>query len=175
MAGPRGGQDMAYLVVYQAADGTSGYEPCDDLQLAILAAERLRNVEQVEAPRIFRTEEVRIDFRPYYRVEVASEAPPAAAASEVAPPLEPVFASASDDTGLAVDEVVGLPDDTGHGSVDSERSAPEAVEEQGAQSGEDVAFAVSDDSARDSSDDPSEPVEVLTDSVISPRRGLFGR
>ena len=62
---------MAYLVVYQADDGSVGYEPSTDLDSAITAAERLRNVEGVATPRIFRTEEVHIDFRPYYRVEVA--------------------------------------------------------------------------------------------------------
>ena len=44
-----------------------------------------------------------------------------------------------------------------------------------AQSVEELATPGVDDSSRGSSDDPGEPVEVLTDSVISPRRGLFGR
>lgn len=64
---------MAYIVVYQANDGSSGYEPTSDLDAAIQAAERLRNLDGVAEPRIFRTEEVHIDFRPYYRVEVTDE------------------------------------------------------------------------------------------------------
>ena len=72
---------MAYLVVYQADDGSVGYEPSTDLDSAITAAERLRNVDGVAMPRIFRTEEVHIDFRPYFRVEVA----PGVASATTAP------------------------------------------------------------------------------------------
>ena len=64
-------QDMSYIVVYQRADGSAGIEECGDLDLAVVTAERLRNVDSVERPRIFKTEEIRYDFRPYYRVEVA--------------------------------------------------------------------------------------------------------
>lgn len=64
---------MSYIVVYQRADGSSGLEECGSLDLAVVAAERLRNVDSVESPRILKTEEVKFDFRPYYRVEVASE------------------------------------------------------------------------------------------------------
>ncbi len=66
-------QDMTYLVVYQSADGSAGYEPCTDLDAAVVAAERLRNVDDVDQPRIFKTEEITISFRPYYRVEVDGE------------------------------------------------------------------------------------------------------
>lgn len=64
---------MTFIVVYQRADGSAGVEECGDLDLAIVTAERLRNVDAVERPRIFKTEEIRYDFRPYYRVEVMSE------------------------------------------------------------------------------------------------------
>jgi len=66
-------QDMSYIVVYQRADGSSGVEECGDMDLAIVTAERLRNVDSVERPRIFKTEEIRYDFRPYYRVEVVKD------------------------------------------------------------------------------------------------------
>ncbi len=77
-------QDMTYLVVYQAADGTAGYEPCADLDSAVVAAERLRNVDNVDQPRIFRTEEITISFRPYYRVEVDGEDGPVVVEAPVA-------------------------------------------------------------------------------------------
>jgi len=64
---------MSYIVVYQKNDGSSGIEECGDLDLAVVTAERLRNVDSVERPRIFKTEEIRYDFRPYYRVEVAGD------------------------------------------------------------------------------------------------------
>jgi len=65
---------MSYIVVYLRADGSSGVEECADLDLAVVAAERLRNVDSVERPRIFKTEEVTYDFKPYYRVEVTAVA-----------------------------------------------------------------------------------------------------
>ena len=61
---------MSHIVVYESADGASGFERCGSLDAAIVAAERLRNVEGVTSPRIFRLEEVQFDFRPYFRVEV---------------------------------------------------------------------------------------------------------
>ncbi len=71
---------MTYIVVYQRGDGSSGLEECTDLELAVVAAERLRNVDDVESPRIFKTEEIHFEFRPYYRVEVARETDPAVSA-----------------------------------------------------------------------------------------------
>jgi len=65
---------MSYIVVYQRTDGSAGVEECGDLDLAIVTAERLRNVDSVERPRIFKTEEITYDFRPYYRVEVTTDA-----------------------------------------------------------------------------------------------------
>lgn len=61
---------MSHIVVYQGADGSAGYEPCDNLDAAIVAAERMRNVDGVDSPRIFTMQEVEFDFRPYYRVEI---------------------------------------------------------------------------------------------------------
>ena len=80
-------QDMSYIVVYQRADGSSGLEECADLDLAIVTAERLRNVDAVERPRIFETEEIHYDFKPYYRVEVmpGGEAAAAVVTDEVTP------------------------------------------------------------------------------------------
>ena len=78
---------MSYIVVYQRADGSSGLEECVDLDLAIVTAERLRNVDAVERPRIFETEEIHYDFKPYYRVEVmpGGEAAAAVVTNEVTP------------------------------------------------------------------------------------------
>ena len=81
---------MTYIVVYQRADGSSGLEECTDLELAVVAAERLRNVDDVESPRIFKTEEVHFDFRPYYRVEVARETDPVVSAPLEAAPIPDV-------------------------------------------------------------------------------------
>lgn len=61
---------MSHIVVYQATDGSSGFEPCETLDDAVVVAERMRNVDGVESPRIFRMEEIKFDFRPYFRIEV---------------------------------------------------------------------------------------------------------
>jgi len=94
---------MSHIVVYESADGASGFERCGSLDAAIVAAERLRNVEGVNSPRIFKLEEVQFDFRPYFRVEVNEgdadpsptalertviPEPPVMAAPEVAAPIE---------------------------------------------------------------------------------------
>ncbi len=205
-----GDRDMAYIVVYQAADGASGYEPCDSLQSAIQAAERMRNVERVDDPRIFRTEEVHFDFRPYYRIEVTNDVP-TSVDTEVAPPLEPVFDSAvaasigaEPASDLAVDDVVGLEDqppaeseetdaaaDGDPSSVEAATPAEAVASAEPAWPDEPVEVAIDAVDAVDetvstngeSAEAPAEETEASTDeapeevadSVISPRRGLFGR
>ena len=66
--------EMSFIVVYQRADGTSAVESCSTLDAAIRAAERLRNLDAVERPRIFETNEIRYDFQPYYRIQVIDNA-----------------------------------------------------------------------------------------------------
>ena len=139
----------------------------------------MRNVENVEAPRIFRTEEVHFDFRPYYRIEVTngSDAPD----DVVAPPLEPEFGSSGDTVPevaeLGAEEVVGWPDESDEGVAESTGETadvvtedPETVASAEASADDHVEPAEDDDAG----DDPVEVTEVA-DSVISPRRGLFGR
>ncbi len=92
---------MAYIVVYQREDGSSGLEECADLDLAIVTAERLRNVDAIERPRIMKTEELTYDFKPYYRVEVtaasnAAASAPADATDHAAPMAPPVPAADAD-------------------------------------------------------------------------------
>ena len=72
---------MAFIVMYERTDGTLAAESCDDLEAAVAAAERLRNVDSIERPRIYETNEIQYDFQPYFRVQVAGAA--AAGASTV--------------------------------------------------------------------------------------------
>lgn len=187
---------MTYIVVYQRADGSSGLEECTDLELAVVAAERLRNVDDVESPRIFKTEEVHFDFRPYYRVEVARETDPVVSApleaapipdvaldpwaeaeippalpaedlSDVEPPSAPVEAPVE----AAADAEVETPVEPESTEIVAEEPAPEPVSEpdsQGLFSGEHIP------------DPPPEfpAVGHLAEDVneaVPPRRGLFGR
>ncbi len=86
---------MSHIVVYESADGASGFERCGSLDAAIVAAERLRNVEGVTSPRIFKLEEVQFDFRPYFRVEVNDDdaSPSAAPVERTVIPEPPVMAA----------------------------------------------------------------------------------
>ena len=62
---------MSHIVVYRAEDGSSVYEMCSGLDAAVVVAERVRNVDGIEAPEIYELTPVPYDFKPYFRVEVA--------------------------------------------------------------------------------------------------------
>jgi hypothetical protein len=61
---------MAHMVVFRSNEGKPGYHQADALDEAVRFVERLRNQEQVTEARIFRLQEVPIEFKTYYRVEV---------------------------------------------------------------------------------------------------------
>lgn len=65
---------MAFIVMYERNDGSLAAESCQDLDAAVMAAERLRNSDSIEHPRIFETTEVEYEFKPYFRVQVAGAA-----------------------------------------------------------------------------------------------------
>jgi hypothetical protein len=94
------------MVIFRSADGKPGYHQAETLAEAVAFVERLRNDEHVTDARVFRMDEVPIEFKVYYRVEVAdaaSEAPAADAVAEattdepVAATVEPVPASSDGD------------------------------------------------------------------------------
>jgi hypothetical protein len=62
------------MVTFQTPDGTPGFHQSDTLDEAITFVERLRNEQGVHNSRIFRMEELKFDFKPYYKVEIASGA-----------------------------------------------------------------------------------------------------
>ncbi|HEY2430338.1 MAG TPA: hypothetical protein VGI06_15465 [Acidimicrobiales bacterium] len=79
---------MQHMVVYRSLDGKPSYFQADDLEGAVRQVEHLRNAENVVDSRIFQMEEVPIEFRPYYRVELSAAAsPPASAPAEGAEPV----------------------------------------------------------------------------------------
>ena len=188
---------MSYIVVYLRADGSSGVEECADLDLAVVAAERLRNVDSVERPRIFKTEEVTYDFKPYYRVEVTSVADDSvehsAAAEQI--PVDHSVAQETVDVQDTIEPVAEVADEPAAPSPPA--PAPEPAVEEVAVEAEPPPPAVpapesveANDSAVEESapsrsglfgvatpdeDDEVAPlVEDIKDSV-PPRRGLFGR
>jgi hypothetical protein len=67
---------MPHMVIYRAPDGSPAYHQAEALEDAVRFVEHLRNQEQVGDARIFRMQEVAIEFRAYYRVEVAPDGEP---------------------------------------------------------------------------------------------------
>ena len=65
---------MTHMVIFRSPEGKPGYHQAEGLDAAMRFAEMLRNQEQVTDARIFRMDEVPIEFRTYYRVEMASAA-----------------------------------------------------------------------------------------------------
>ena len=66
------------MVSYRGTDGKQSYHQAEDLADALQFVEHLRNAEAVEHARLFKLEELSFEYRPYYRVELAGMAPPAA-------------------------------------------------------------------------------------------------
>jgi len=64
---------MAHMVIFRRPDGKPGYHQADSVEDAVRFVEMLRNQEKVTDARIFRMEEVPIEFRTYYQVEVVGE------------------------------------------------------------------------------------------------------
>jgi|SRR5688500_2185282 len=87
---------MSHMVVFRSAEGKPGYHQAETLDDAVRFVERLRNQEGVNDSRVFRMEEVPLEFKTYVRVEVAGAAP-----SEPAPAVDEVLA----DDPVVVDSV----------------------------------------------------------------------
>jgi hypothetical protein len=72
------------MVIFRSPEGKPGYHQAEGIDAAMRFAEMLRNQEQVTEARIFRMDEVPIEFKTYYRVELAGStdvpAPPSDAA-----------------------------------------------------------------------------------------------
>ena len=84
---------MTHMVIFRTAEGKPGYHQADTLEEAIRFVERLRNTEGVTDSRVFSMEEVPIEFRMVYRVEIVGTAP-APEPVDVQPEPEPVVAPA---------------------------------------------------------------------------------
>ena len=96
------------MVIFRRPDGKPGYHQADSVDDALRFVEMLRNQEKVTDARIFRMEEVPIEIRTYYKVEVAgeqSETPAPAPAPTHAPvaPVPPAVANAMADNQPADD------------------------------------------------------------------------
>ena len=79
---------MSHMVIFRSSDGKAGYHQADALDEAVSYVERMRNAEGVEQARIFRLEEVRFEFRPYFHVQM-TEAAPAGVGGDTSSPVAP--------------------------------------------------------------------------------------
>ncbi len=62
---------MLHMVIFRTAEGKAGYHQTEGLDEAVRFVERLRNEEHVTNTRIFRMDEVPIEVKTYFKVEVA--------------------------------------------------------------------------------------------------------
>ena len=96
---------MSYMVNFRSAEGKPGYHPTDTLEEAVRFVEHLRNQERVADARVWRLQEVPLEVRTYYKVEVVAAAAPASVpapepaapprAEEEAPRVDPVSVPAA--------------------------------------------------------------------------------
>jgi len=79
---------VTHMVIFRSPEGKPGYHQAEGLDAAMRFAEMLRNQEQVTDARIFRMDEVPIEFKTYYRVEMVGGGEIADAVTENVGPLE---------------------------------------------------------------------------------------
>jgi hypothetical protein len=148
--------DVGHIVEFEGSEGGATFQECTDLADAVSLVERLRNDRGIVRTRILRTEEIRFDFKPYYRVELGDpDATEAAARAERDGEDDPAEAAAPHAplaSAIALPRIVIAP-------------APVGPREP----------AASDDAdASDGGTDVDEETEEM-EREFSPRRGLFGR
>lgn len=92
---------MSFMVNFRSAEGKQGYHPTDSLEEAIRFVEHLRNQEHVADARVWRLQEIPLEVKTYYKVEVVAPstdpAPPPVARpvdDEVRPEPVPVAVGA---------------------------------------------------------------------------------
>ncbi|MCC6225821.1 MAG: hypothetical protein IT195_05380 [Microthrixaceae bacterium] len=61
---------MSHMVIFQTPDGNPGYNQFETLDEAVRFVEKLRNEQSVETARMFALEEVKFDFKPYFKVNL---------------------------------------------------------------------------------------------------------
>ena len=80
---------MSHMVIFQSPDGNPGYNQFESLEEAVRFVETLRNEQNVETARMFALEEVKFEFKPYFRVEID---PPAVGPGTTDEPVQAVTA-----------------------------------------------------------------------------------
>ena len=63
---------MPHMVIFRDAEGRPGYHQADRLEDAVSFVEHLRNEQHVSDTRVFSMQEVPLEFKSYWRVEVGA-------------------------------------------------------------------------------------------------------
>jgi hypothetical protein len=147
------------MVIFQTPGGSPGYNQFETLDEAVSFVEQLRNEQDVANARIFALEEIKFEFKPYFRVEL--QALTAGTAAPRAP--EPIQAAPLAAPAPQVDAPLGVGAPESAAPVAGAFNAPAPVQPAP------VAAPVPAPPAPAAppADQPSEPAPV--------RRGLFGR
>ena len=122
---------MPHMVVFRTNEGKQAYHQTEALEDAIRFVEHLRNAEQVTDAHVFRMQEVPLEFKVLYKVEVGTGAPTEGAAAAPAP-------NASAARSVEADEVFtrgGTGNSTSAGLDDGRAIAPRAEAADNPQSG----------------------------------------
>jgi hypothetical protein len=104
---------MAYMVIFRRPDGKPGYHQADGVDDAVRFVEMLRNQEKVTDARIFRMEEVAIEIRAYYKVEVVAEEHEQEPEPHPLAPVPPVVANNIPDTPPLAEPLDPMPVEVG--------------------------------------------------------------
>lgn len=118
---------MSHIVIYRSNDGQAVYHQVEGLEEAARHVEWLRNSGQGKDAKIFRMQEVAIEVKTYYRVEVATaeEAPAAPAASSPQPaPAQPAPAPAQPAQAPAANRPAPVPAAAAAGSAPASAPSP---------------------------------------------------
>ena len=83
------------MVIFRRPEGKPGYHQAESVEDALRFVEMLRNQENVTDTRIFRMEEVPIEVRTVYKVELAGQASDSPAHATPATPVAPSNSAAS--------------------------------------------------------------------------------
>lgn len=98
---------MPHMVIFRSSEGKPGYHQAEALDEAVRFVEHLRNQEQVSDARIFSMQEVPIEFKTYYKVEVGGVPAPVPFAAEEPPVAEPDAAPPAESEHESSDEMAG--------------------------------------------------------------------
>jgi hypothetical protein len=113
---------MPHMVIFRDADGRPGYHQAEALDDAVRFVEELRNEREVSDTRVFAMQEVPIEFKTVWRVEIVTPG-----AEEVAPSPAAVVEQAVDDEAEREAELEGDLVPVPVGSAADEETADDAA------------------------------------------------